>query len=125
MVRWVMVAALCCAAGAVAAQTVMDGTDRIIGEANIAGLKRLLRGRLNDPYGSQLIELDNITPDRVCGQVNARNAYGALVGFRVFGADLRSGVIALQPAPLTRPLPKQELEQDLKELNLIKKICTP
>ncbi|MEW9304751.1 hypothetical protein [Labrys neptuniae] len=77
-------------AGAASAQTVMDGTEKRIGEKGIAEINGLMGRALKDPYSAQLkllsLHRSKENVDSYCGAVNAKNEFGGYVGFRLFVA---------------------------------------
>jgi len=67
------------------AQTVQDGTE-IGNEAAYATLVAELQNQLSDPFSAVLRGL-RFLPGLVCGEINAKNQFGAYTGFTEFYFD--------------------------------------
>ncbi|WP_407122721.1 hypothetical protein [Bradyrhizobium sp. STM 3561] len=83
-----LLGAVNCQAQSVQAQSVMDGSDKGLSSNDRAGLMKILRANLADPFGSQLMELTSPAAGTVCGSYNAKNTAGGFVGFRPFLAKM-------------------------------------
>lgn len=119
-------AATIAAPTAVIAQQVMDGSDKGISEADLTALRKTLSASLRDPYGSQLEELKLISPERICGRMNTKNGLGAFTGFRPFGANLKTGELALVPERQpAENAPTEELETAIRQLKAFIAMCEP
>lgn len=66
------------------AQTVMDHSDTSIERETLQRVLRLVSARFRDPYGTQFDTLSRASEHCVTGRVNARNGFGAFVGFSPF-----------------------------------------
>lgn len=69
----------------------------------VSDAKKLVAHDLKDPSSAQFREIKTVA-DTVCGEVNAKNAYGAYVGFKHF--FVRDGRVTMEPeAPSERLSP--------------------
>lgn len=59
-----------------AAPTAISGED--------SGVERLVRARLKDPDSARFQNIRNVGRGEICGEVNAKNAFGGYVGFQHF-----------------------------------------
>lgn len=69
----------------------IPGTD----PAKIRWARSQIAQQMRDP-GSAKFASDRVSGEAVCGTVNAKNAYGAYVGFTPYVA-IRGGVVSIQP----------------------------
>ena len=47
-------------------------------------MERLVRARLKDPDSARFQNIRNVGRGEICGEVNAKNAFGGYVGFQHF-----------------------------------------
>lgn len=103
------------------AQQVMDGTGVRLSRVVLEKALRLVSSEMKDPYSTQFQNLyKSAQGDKyVCGEVNAKNTYGAYVGFTLFVADLDSSQVEFAPDTSSIPrdinLTTQQDYEDLKE----------
>lgn len=87
-------------------------------EVQVAAAKSRIEGSLKDPTAA---EYRNLTPvlftsstgessHTVCGEVNAKNGFGAYVGFRRFIYEERDKSVAFEPARDASPLTQKFFE---------------
>lgn len=75
--------------------------------------KAAVREQLRDPSSAQFRRLRAGPADTVCGEYNAKNAYGGYVGFAPFGWSRKSGVFGPPTAELE---PREDLQRRLNNL---------
>jgi hypothetical protein len=63
---------------------------------NISRAKDSVREQLRDPESAQFKDVSISHTGAICGQVNARNGYGGMSGFKFFFADKDGYVARLQ-----------------------------
>lgn len=102
--RLVLVALLLSATAA-QAQSVIDGSDAGIDPSVLKSALFEVTKELRDPASAQarqvaLIHPSAERPDVICGFINAKNGFGAYVGFKPFYYDIRmkvGGIVADSP----------------------------
>lgn len=99
------VAALTLHLGVSRAQTVIDGSAENIDPAFVKAALAEVTKELRDPLSAQvrgvkLIHPSEERPNVICGYINAKNGFGAYVGFRPFYYDVKmrkGGIITDSP----------------------------
>ena len=118
-----------------AAQTVMDGSDKAIPEAEMTTLTKALRSALVDPFSAQLIELRRASAG-ICGKINSKNRVGGYDGFRPFAANFQTNKLAialpdidLPENPESLPTPqlkkiRSDIAKRIAALKAVQSICS-
>lgn len=90
--RWLLATAMLAASGNAGAQTVVDGSEAKLPPALLRKAITAVADQFNDPGSTQFrrLHLDAERGVNICGQVNAKNAFGGYVGFVVFVYDAYS-----------------------------------
>jgi len=78
----------------------------------IAQAKRILADRMKDPSSVQFRNVKAFKSGAVCGEYNAKNSFGAYVGFTPFGVDA-DGLI--MDAPELDGLPSSYAQAAMKQ----------
>ncbi len=97
------------------AQTVIDGSEHAIGEADVAQLVAILKDSLFDPSSTKLRGLRR-TSHGYCGQLNTRSRSGPDRAFHRFAIDLCAHEFFIEGAP-------QEIESNRGNLAGIRRVC--
>ena len=67
------------------AYTIIDGSGESIDPATLATVLEAVSDQLLDPGAAQFRHIRiSKRPDMICGEINAKNGYGAYVGFQPF-----------------------------------------
>ena len=82
--RLLIVAVLVLAGPAASAQTVIDGSDEQFDPAHIREMMAAVTDDFREPGSAQFRALDRLDDEGLCGEVNAKNAYGGYNGFASF-----------------------------------------
>lgn len=103
----VLAAAMYLGAAPVRAQTIVDDSAINLPAATRQDIFDAVTENFRDPMTTQFRRLHKADkPDRYCGEVNTRNMYGALAGFKPFVVIIEDGKETVEIVPSDDAVPK-------------------
>lgn len=103
----VLAIAMCLDAGPTRAQMIVDSSGVDLPDSVRQDIFDLVTENFRDPLSTQFRRLHKADkPNRYCGEVNTRNMYGALVGFKPFVVVLEGSLPTVEIVPSDDDIPK-------------------
>lgn len=103
----VLATATCLVAAPARTQVIVDGSGTDLSDAVRQDIFDLVTENFRDPLSTQFRRLHKADkPNRYCGEVNTRNMYGALVGFKPFVVVLDGNQPTVEIVPSDDDVPK-------------------
>lgn len=97
-------------------------TDESLEKSEIEKAEKILSDKLKDPSSVQFKDvIYNPTKHAVCGTYNAKNSYGAYIGFSDFAVDENRHVFTIRPASPGDTY--AELQEKLADMKGTKILC--
>jgi hypothetical protein len=103
----VLAIAMCLDAAPAGAQMIIDGSGTNLPDTVRQDIFDLVTENFRDPLSTQFRRLHRADkPNRYCGEVNTRNMYGALAGFKPFVVIIEDGRETVEIVPSDDAVPK-------------------
>ncbi|MEZ5788016.1 MAG: hypothetical protein R3D62_16440 [Xanthobacteraceae bacterium] len=103
----VLAMAMCLDAAPASAQMIVDGSGTDLPDTVRQDIFDIVTEDFRDPVSAQFRRLHKADkPNRYCGEVNKRNMYGALVGFKPFVVVLEGEQPTFELVPSDDDIPK-------------------
>jgi len=83
----------------------INGCDNVLSDDGKAKAEMLVANQMKDPDSAvfRYMQQSKTRPSHWCGQVNARNAYGAMAGYQLFLVDIDTGEVMMGETILYKP----------------------